>query len=179
MAVDLDNASTGNLYVGKGICSFKKSGNDEFRDLGEVPECELTLNIETLEHFTSRSGIRSKDLIVVLERSGTIRFVMQEWTPENLALFFMGSVDLDDPNGPTVDILDVDAITGEFQFHGTNQVGPRYDVFVHNMRITPSASLNLIQENDFGGVEVTGEMLLSSTTGKFGTVTLTNLNTAT
>lgn len=179
MSVSLTSPDTGNLYVGKGICSFMKDGLNEFRDLGEVPECELNLEIEVLEHFTSRSGVRSKDLIVVLERSGTIRWVMEEWTPENLAIFFMGNVDLDDPNGPTIDILDEDAVTGQFQFHGTNQVGPRYDVFAHNMRITPTSSINLINENDFGGVEVTGEMLLSSTTNKFGTVTLTNLNTDT
>lgn len=175
----LASPDTGNLYVGKGICSFLKTGSgSEFRDLGEVPECELTLNIETLDHFTSRSGIRSKDLIVVLERSGTIRWVMEEWTPENLALWFMGNVDLDDPDGPSVDILDVDAITGKFNFHGTNSVGPRYDVKVYNMRITPTGSINLITE-EFGGVEVTGEMLYSEDDQSFGKVILTNLNSDT
>lgn len=177
--VSLTSPDTGNYYVGKGVLSFKKSGADEFRDMGNCPECELNLDIETLEHFSSRAGVRSKDLIVVLERSGTVRWVMEEWTPENLALWFMGDVDEDDPEGASIDILSSDAITGQFQFHGTNQVGPRYDVFAYNMRITPTASINLIQENDWGGVEVTGEMLYSEDDQSFGKVSLKNLNSDT
>jgi len=178
--VSLTSPDTGNLYVGKGICSFLKTDTGtEARDLGNVPECELNLEIETLDHFTSRAGIRSKDLIVVIQRSGTIRWVMEEWTPENLALWFMGNVDLDDPSGPSIDILDEDAVTGKFYFHGTNQVGPRYDVIAYNVRIRPTSSINLINEDDFGGVEVTGEMLFSEDDQSFGKVTLTNLDSDT
>lgn len=175
MPVSLTSPDTGNLYVGKGICSFKKDGEDDFRDLGNCPEVELTLNIETLEHFTSRAGTRSKDLIIVLERGGTLRFITEEWTPENLAMFFLGStVDELAQGGPIFDILSEDAISGEFKFHGTNDQGPNYDIHLHNVRITPAGGLNLIGD-DWGGIEVEAEILLSGSTDKFGTVQLTNL----
>ena len=178
MPVSLSSPDTGNLYIGKGIVSFKNLTLEEsdFRDLGNVPEAELTLEIEELEHFTSREGTRSKDLVVVLEKGGNVRFVMEEWTPDNAALFFMsGSVDELAPGGPTFDILASNAIEGEWKFHGTNDVGPNYDIHLHNVRIIPSGSINLINEAEFGGIEVTAEMLFSQSTGKFGTSQLTNL----
>ena len=175
MPVSLTSPDTDNLYIGKGEVSFKKEGSD-WRDVGNVPEAELTLEIEELEHFTSRAGTRSKDLVVVLEKGGNVRFVMEEWTPENALLFFLGTeVDEANLNGPIFDILAGNAINGEWRFHGTNDIGPNYDFYLHNVRIIPSGSLNLIQDTDWGGIEVTAEMLLSQTTGKFGTGQLTNL----
>ena len=175
MPVSLTSPDVGNLYIGKGIVSFKKAGDVDFRDLGNVPEAELTLEIEELEHFTSRAGTRSKDLVVVLEKGGNVRFVMEEWTPENLLIFFLGTtVDEMAAGGPSFDILASNSIEGEWKFVGTNDVGPNYTVHAHNVRITPTGSINLITE-EWGGIEVTAEMLLSQTTGKFGTVQLTNL----
>lgn len=175
MPVSLTSPDTGNLYIGKGIVSFKKSGSDEWRDLGNVPEAELNLEIEELEHFTSRTGTRSKDLVVVLEKGGNVRFIMEEWTPENLLMFFMGTtVDEAAQGGPEFDILAANAIEGEWRFVGTNDVGPNYTVHAHNVRIVPEGSINLIGE-EWGGIEVSAEMLISQVTGKFGTVKLTNL----
>lgn len=171
----LTSPNTGNYYVGKGIVTFQVAGEPDPRDLGDVPEFEVTLDISTLDHFTSRSGIRSKDLIIVIERSGTARWVMHEWTPANLALWGMGSVDELGSEGPTFDILSEDAIEGRLIFTGTNSVGPNWNLDLHRVRVTPSSSINMIQENDWGGVEVTGELLLSESTGKFGTATLKNL----
>ncbi len=40
---------TDNLYIGKGIVSFKRVGAGSFTDLGEVPEVELTLTTTVLD----------------------------------------------------------------------------------------------------------------------------------
>lgn len=179
MPASLDPVDTDNLRVGKGIVSFQESGNDEARDLGEVSEAEISLTIEKLDYFSSRSGIRSKVKSVVLERGGTFRMVMNSIVPLNLAIFFLGSVEEDGQGRPTFDILDSDAISGQIYYHGTNAVGPRYDVHLHNVEFTPTGSMNLIDEDDWTGVEVTGEILQSTVTNKFGTVTLTNLDSDT
>jgi len=180
MPASLDSTSLDNLRIGKGILSFKRAGTDEFRDLGEVPEAEISLEIDKLDYFSSRSGIRSKVKSVVLERSGTVRFVMNSISPDNLALFFLGGdISENSISQPTFDILDEDEITGELIFHGTNSVGPRYDVHLHSVQISPTGSINLIDADDWSGVEVTAEILQSQTTGKFGTVTLTNLDSDT
>ena len=175
----LNEVDTENLRVGKGILSFQRTGEDEARDLGEVPECELSLTIEKLDYFSARAGIRSKVKSVVLERGGQLRFVMSSMTPANLALFFLGTVTEDGLGRPTFDIMDQDAIQGQVYFHGTNNVGPRYDFHLHNVEISPTGSFNFIDEDDWSGCEVTAEMLLSTVTNKFGTVTLTNLDTDT
>lgn len=179
MPASLSPTDTDNLRVGKGIVSFQVEGADEARDLGEVSEAEISLTIEKLDYFTSRSGVRSKVKSVVLERGGTFRMVMNTMVPANLALFFLGTVEENGIGQPTFDILDSDAIAGQVYYHGTNSVGPRYDVHLHNVEFTPTGSMNLIDEDDWSGVEVTGEILQSTVTNKFGTVTLTNLDSDT
>ena len=171
----LEAPDVGNLTVSKGVLTFKAEGEVAFRDLGNAPEIELTLDITTLDHYTSRAGVRSKDHQVVLERTGTVRFVLEEWVPANLALWGMGTVDELAAGGPSFDIMSEDAISGELKFTGTNEVGVQVIVHLHNIRITPSASLNLIQDDDWGGIEVTAEVLLSQSTSKFGTMQVINI----
>jgi len=178
-APTLLSPNTGNLAVGKGIVSFQKSGDSEFRDVGEVREFEVTLAIEQLEHFTQRSGVREKDLTVVLSRGGQARMIMEEWTPENMSVMMMGTVDTGAVGGPLLTIMDEDAIEGKLKFVGTNEVGPKYILILERVRFTPSASLNMLSGDDWGGLEVTGEILKSESTGEFGTVQLTNLGSET
>lgn len=175
MPVSLTSPDTGNLYLGKGIAYFKISGEADYRDMGNIPEIELTPEIEELEHFTSRTGVRTKDLTVVLEKSGTVRWVMEEWTPANLQLFFLGgTIDENAQGGPVFDILSSDAVSGAWKFIGANAQGPQYLVELYNVRVVPNAGLNLIGE-EWGTIEVNGEMLLDSVTGKVGICQLRNL----
>lgn len=175
MPVSLTSPDTGNLYVGKGIVSFWADGDSDWRDVGEVREAELTLEIEELEHFTQRSGTRSKDLTIVLEKGGNVRFIMEEFTPENMKLYMIGGViDENAQGGPIFDIMAGDALAGKWKFVGTNDVGPNWTIILDSVRIVPQGSINLITE-EWGGIEVTAEMLLSQSTGKFGTAQLRNL----
>ena len=64
--------STDNYYVGKGKISFKAVGETTFRDLGNVSSLETTPNITTLEHFSSREGVKKKDKEVVTEKKMTV-----------------------------------------------------------------------------------------------------------
>lgn len=170
--------NVGNLAVGKGIVSFKKTGEPSFRDVGEVREFEITLAIEQLDHFTQRSGVREKDFTVVLERGGQARMIMEEWTPENLAIMLMGIVDVDAPGGATLTIMEEDASEGELRFVGTNDVGPKWTVILDRVRFIPSASLNMLSD-EWAGLEISGEILKSEITSAFGTAQLTNLGSET
>jgi len=163
-----------NLYIGKGIVSFMKTGAGSFTDLGEVPQVELTLTTTVLDYFSSRSGTRAKVRSVVLEAGGNIRILMNEFSEYNMALAMLGSVDALAVGGPSIDILSVNQITGEIKFHGTNDVGPHWDLHLHNVQIKPSRSINLINERDWGGLEFTAEILKSESTGKFGTIQITD-----
>ena len=75
--------STDNYYVGKGKISFKATGENAFRDVGNVSSLETAPNVTTLEHFSSREGVKKKDMEVVTEKKMTVTMVMDEWTADN------------------------------------------------------------------------------------------------
>jgi len=88
----------GNQTLGRGKVYFSlfAPGGDGFnpegfRYLGNTPEFNLTIENETLDHFSSDEGIREKDKSIVLETTSTGSLVCDDINLENLALFFFGS----------------------------------------------------------------------------------------
>jgi hypothetical protein len=82
---------TSQYYVGKGIVSIQLTADVAYRDIGNVPVFEFTPNITVLTHYSSRLGIRSKDLEVIHEKQASLNMRLDEWTYQNLMLAFMGS----------------------------------------------------------------------------------------
>lgn len=163
------------LYqIGKGICSFKKTGAALYRDLGNVPELELTPTIEKLEHFSSRSGTKKKDRVVVLQKGATLRVVMEEITAENLALATLGSVGAESAGDATIALLALSEITGAFKFVGTNDIGQQVDMDLPNVNMIPEAGINLISD-EWGRIEITMDVLADED-GNFGTMTVRDAN---
>jgi hypothetical protein len=83
-------------YIGKGIVSFQlmtgvTTPDIAYVDVGNVPVFEFTPNITTLAHFSSRFGVRAKDLEVITEKSATLAITMEEWTYRNLMVAFLGT----------------------------------------------------------------------------------------
>ncbi len=140
-----------------------------FRDLGNVPEFEFTPEIDRLEHFSSRSGIKTKDKDVVLEKSGTLRIVMEELTADNLALSLMGKVTTNTAGNKVIDIMSEDIIAAKVRFVGTNTVGRQATWDFERIEFAASAATNPISD-EFMQFEVTGEVI--AVNGKFGTVEL-------
>lgn len=70
---DANSVATGELY------------------LGNTPEFGVTIESETLDHFSSDAGIREKDQSIVLEVNRTGNFITDHIAAENIALFFFGS----------------------------------------------------------------------------------------
>lgn len=161
--------ATSDYYIGKGIVSFQKTGDVAYRDVGNVPEFEFTPALEELEHFSSRSGVRSKDRTIVIEKSGSLRIVLEEFTMSNLALAFLGTL-TEDTSGSVIDIFAENSITGAVRFVGQNEVGARFQVDFPNVSFIPSGSVGLITD-EWGQIELTGDVLVDET-GSFGTVTL-------
>jgi hypothetical protein len=64
------------------------------RYFGNTPEFSLSSESEVLDHFDADNGIRQKDDSVLLELNRTGEFVTDHISPENLALFFLGSNDV-------------------------------------------------------------------------------------
>lgn len=87
--------ATKNYTLGRGKVHFSrfKDGTQVpagFFYIGNTPEFNLTIESETLDHFSSDEGIREKDDSVPLEvtRSGSL--ITDNIDPRNVALFFFG-----------------------------------------------------------------------------------------
>lgn len=173
----MHSPNVGNLQVGKGIVSFKKAGDTVFRDVGNVTSFILTPNMTTLEHFSSRAGVKKKDLTVILEKTGAVKMIMQEFTAQNLAIMLLGTFDEAAVGGPTVEVFSTTQVVGELKFVGTNDVGPKMTVDLYNVSFTPSGDLQMISD-EWNNMEVTADMLVAESgpnIGKFGLVKFTNV----
>jgi hypothetical protein len=94
MTGQIISPDTGNYYVGKGVVSIKLTGDADYIDVGNCTEIEVTPKMTTLDHFSSRSGIKKKDKRIVTEQMMSIRIVMEEWSARNLGMALMGTASL-------------------------------------------------------------------------------------
>jgi hypothetical protein len=163
-------SSTDLLTVGKGIGVFKPLGGTTFIDLGNCPAIELSPQFQTLDHFSSRRGVKLRDKRIITEKLAELRIVMEEWAAQNLAILLGADIDNTDPTAPILNIGTLSATTGEFRFYGTNDVGPKWNVVFPSIDFLPTGKLNLISDG-IGEMEVTGSMLANTDTGSFGTMT--------
>lgn len=157
--------STDNYYIGKGVVSFKADGAVDYRDLGNVSEFEVSPEIEKLDHYSSRAGIKSKDKSVIVSKSATVRMVMDEITIDNLALAFGGTIVTASDGTKSFGMLETDAVEGTLKIVGTNLVGQKLQ-WIGTVSFTPSGSFNPISE-EWGSIEATGEVLVDIN-GQFG-----------
>jgi len=85
-----------NYTLGRGQVHFARfqTGTtvpDGFFYIGNTPEFSLTIESETLDHYSSDEGIREKDDSVPLEVNRTGSMTTDNINPRNVALFFFGS----------------------------------------------------------------------------------------
>lgn len=169
--VDLVTSTTDLLQVGKGIAVFKPKGKTTFIDLGNCPSIELTPNFTTLDHFSSRAGVKARDKRIILEQLMELKVVMEEWAAQNLSLMLAGAIDYSDPQSPIISIGVNPINTGEFRLYQTNAVGQKWTVILPSVDFIPSGTLAFISD-EWGNMEVTGSMLADPNTGSFGTMQL-------
>lgn len=169
MTIGIHSPDTGNYLIGKGFVLLKPVGDTDYYHVGNVPELEITPDVETLEHFSSMEGTKVKDEVIVLTKSGTIRMVMQEITARNIALLMLGDVDEDGYGGATIDLFSRSSIETAFKFYGNNDKGPRWFFDLPRVIWNPSGAFAPISD-EYAGMEATGEW--ASDGGDFGTATL-------
>jgi hypothetical protein len=157
-----------NYYIGKGIVSFKGVGDVAFVDIGNVPVFEFTPDLTTLDHFSSRQGVKTKDRTVVIEKKGSIKMTMEEWTARNMAMALLGTIDTNTAGQEVIDIFSTNAVSGELKFTGTNEVGPKWELHFLKVDFIPSAAISPISD-EWGQLEVNGDV--AAVAGKFGTAT--------
>lgn len=163
--------STDNYSILKATITFQATGETAARDIGNVPEAVFTPSIETLDHFSSRTGTKSKDKSVILEKGGALRLVMDEITAENLKLAVAGGAITSNTAGDeTFDILANNATTGVVVITGTNEVGNKVSATFNNVSFAPEGDISFISD-EWAQLEITGEVLVDGS-GDFGTITV-------
>lgn len=86
--------NTNDYNLGRGIVYFAALTNGipgPYRDLGNAPEFSISVEVEKLEHQSSRAGLRIVDKEVVISQKMGLSLTIDELNFENLALFFSGS----------------------------------------------------------------------------------------
>ena len=160
--------SIDNYYIGKGRVFWTPEGGVE-RDLGNVPEFEFTPELEKLAHYSARSGVRTKDREVVIEKSATLRLVLEEWSVENLALALMGGVPAANLDGNMeFELLAASEVRGAVRFEGANAIGPQITIQLPLVAFAPSSSISPITD-EWGSLELSGDVLVVE--GSFGSLT--------
>lgn len=162
------SANVAEYYVGKGIVTIQPDGEVTWFDVGNVPEFEFTPTVEELEHFSSRSGLRTRDLTIVLERGGDLRMMMEEWTSFNMQIILLGE-EVITADLHQIEIMSLGQYSAAVRFQGQNTVGPKWNFHFHKVDFLPSGSLNPISE-EWANMEVTGRLAAVDIGGtlKFG-----------
>ncbi|RWO23368.1 hypothetical protein [Mesorhizobium sp.] len=171
----MDSPSTTNYFQGTGKCLWTPTGGAQ-RDLGNIVECELTPSVNKLEHKKTRGGSKKTDFTQYNDQAVVMRIVLDEITAENLAMLLMSEVVENSDGTKTLRLMSVSTITGALEFVGDNNVGNTVHGVFPSVSFGPTGSFSPISGDDFGQVEVTGDLLaIEYTDGSsdFGTMTVT------
>lgn len=148
--------STGNYMLGKGVLKFDRFDSDGLptgiRDLGNCPNFSLTPTVETLDHFSSREGLKKKDLSVTLSAGLTAKFTLEEYDKQNLAMALLGEV-----SGHVVNLMRVSQVRGTLYFYGDPGAGPAFNATLWNVSLKPTSEVGLITD-DWGKIDFEGEV---------------------
>jgi hypothetical protein len=85
--------NTDNYTLGKGVVFFDQLVAGVYqgeRDLGNAPAFTFNIALETLEHYSSRGGLKAKDKEIISQITPGLAFTLDEINKENLALLTLG-----------------------------------------------------------------------------------------
>src|SRR5262245_53440985 len=147
--ITAESPNVSNYRIGKGILEMKyldwtlpdgtpETGDTDFVDLGNATSISFTPNPEYLDHFSSRGGVRQKDLTVVKTMQGEVKFVDEEWNPRNVEMAVLGNLG---GSGTTaiIDVMMKPMRPCELKFTGMNDIGPRWNFVFYRCVLKPTS----------------------------------------
>ena len=174
------NPSTTLYTLGRGVVSIGAwsgaSPPGALSDVGNSPRFECEVTEELLDHYSSRSGTRTKDKQVTLETGFTLNFDLDEFSVSNLAMFLKGSISGNVISANTQ--LDKEY---SVKFASDNPAGPNETWEFHRVKLSPGGALNLISD-EWSLMSFSGEGLADTTnnpTSPYFTVTFATTTTTT
>lgn len=152
------------LYVpaGRGVLSIATWNGttpptypSDYTDLGNCPSFEVEPKAEKRPHYSSRSGLRTRDLNPVVQLEYDISFDLDELAAVNMQKFFLGSL-----NTSTYVISALQSADTEYalRFVADNPLGPNQTYSFWRVTLSPSGPLQLIGD-DYLVLSFSGEGL--------------------
>lgn len=158
-------------FIGAGKISWKGVDDDSYRDVGEAAMFSTQVTPTKVDYYSKRTPTRRRVRSVNTQQTMSVKIRLEEINGENLALFFMGTNT--PPVSPavysTVTIGTSSEIVGALRLEGTTDIGEKCQVDLPNVNLTPDGEFDFLAD-DWGGLEMTGEVNADPTTGEFGTV---------
>lgn len=177
-----------NYLLGRGRVYFSQEDENQaalgFLDLGNCPAFTVTISADTLDHYSSRSGLKTRDARVITQMNCTFGVTLDEFSKENLQLAFMATFENVTQTGNTW----TDENVGGAKLDRYVDMGKRY-VTVTGVKKSPATSLTvdtdyvidatrgwikILSTNDKGVVD--DDTLL--VTGSYATCTIPTLTAA-
>lgn len=93
---------------------------EQYRDVGNAPAFNISMDVEELVHRSSREGTSTVDKRIIVRQDVQLSFTLEELNGQNLALFFSG--DNETPVNPAV------AGIAEYQASASLATGVWYDL---------------------------------------------------
>jgi hypothetical protein len=160
-----DSPNVQNYMYGSGSCYIKLDTDVTRRHVGNVPELTLAKEITKETHKQAMSGLRSVDFEFITEVAATINATLEEVTPENMALFVMGTAAENTDGNMEIGGLSLTEIQADFTYESDNPNG-RQIQYLARVSITPNGEFNFITE---GLTSIPLQMTVLKNNGVFGT----------
>lgn len=130
------------------------------RYLGNCPGFAVEIKSEKAEHYSSESGLRQKDMSIVVQVDRTGTLTVDNMSLENLALFLSGDISTLMQSGDSETTEELDVIQGRYYQLGVteqNPVGAR-DISGLVVQSTDSSATTYVEGEDYEVDEAMGRV---------------------
>jgi hypothetical protein len=155
-----------NYFQGSGNLYWTPTGGAE-RHLGNAIKFTLKPTFTKTEHNERMSAARAVDKTFITGRKLEVAATLEEITPENMELQFLGTLSVNTAGNQQVSVFTVNSKNGQFRLAGSNDDGSRYEVVVPTVELQPEGEFDFLGEG-FGELQLTGTA--TNTSGLFATI---------
>ena len=167
---------TSDYNLGRGVLYFAPidtaTGQPKgYRDLGNCPEFSINIEVETLEHQSSRQGLRVTDKEVIISQTLNLSFSLDEINHENLALVTSGakgtSTNVTEAGfGQYTMVAAADVEKGRWYDIKNSSNGRAYDVQSAELTVEDTSAVSFVLNTDYELDTTQGRILLLSSSSK-------------
>ena len=133
------------LTLGRGILSIAEWVNGvagTYVDVGNCPRLDYIIDTQDLDHYSSRTAIKTKDKVVTLQAEYSINFDLDGISQANLSMFLYGTI--------TDDVIaGLQGLTKRYslKFVTDNATGPNRIWEFWKVKLSPGGTLSLIGDD--------------------------------